>query len=74
MENRRTENKRVKLKELLYREKILLKQIRGVTEWTLETARIATALTKLHEHLDNSVYEIPRGEWIELDYLTHYGD
>lgn len=74
MEYKRVEHKRVKLKELLYREKILLRQIRGVTEWTPEMARIAVALTKLHEHLDDGVYEIPRGEWIELDYLTHYGD
>lgn len=28
------EIKRVKLKDLLYREKILLRQISGVTEWT----------------------------------------
>ena len=67
------EIKRVKLKELLYREKILLKQIRGVTEWTPETARIATALTKLHEHLDDGVYGIPKDEWEELEYLTYYG-
>lgn len=65
------EIKRVKLKELLYREKILLKQIRGVTEWTPETARIATALTKLHEHLDYGVYGIPEDEWEELEKLTH---
>lgn len=67
------EIKRVKLKELLYREKILLKQIRGVTEWTPETARIATALTKLHEHLDDGVYGIPEDEWEELERLTYYG-
>lgn len=68
------EIKRVKLKDLLYREKILLRQISGVREWTPEMARIANALTKLHEHLDNSVYEIPEDEWVELDYLTYYGD
>ena len=65
------EIKRVKLKELLCREKILLKQIRGVTEWTPETARIATALTKLHEHLDYGVYGIPEDEWEELEKLTY---
>lgn len=71
MENRRTENKRVKLKELLYREKILLGQIRGVTEWTPEMARIAVALTKLHEHLDDGVYLLPEDEWKELEKLTY---
>lgn len=65
------EIKRVKLKDLLYREKILLRQISGVTEWTPETARIATALTKLHKHLDNGVYGIPEDEWKELEKLTY---
>lgn len=66
------EIKRVKLKDLLYREKILLRQISGVREWTPQTARIATALTKLHEHLDNSVHGIPEDEWEELEKLTYY--
>lgn len=65
------EIKRVKLKDLLYREKILLRQISGVTEWTPETARIVTALTKLHEHLDDGVYGIPEDEWEELEKLTY---
>lgn len=65
------EYKRVKLKELLCREKILLRQIRGVTEWTPEAARIATALIKLHEHLDGGVYGIPEDEWKELEKLTY---
>lgn len=65
------EIKRVKLKDLLYRERILLRQISGVREWTPETARIATALTKLHGHLDNSVYGIPEDEWKELERLTY---
>jgi hypothetical protein len=65
------EIKRVKLKDLLYREKILLRQISGVTDWTPETARIATALTKLHEHLDDGVYGIPEDEWEELERLTY---
>lgn len=65
--------KRVKLRELLRREKTLLEQLDNVTEWTPEMARIATALTKLHEHLDDGVYEIPEDEWEELDYLTYYG-
>lgn len=67
------EIKRVKLKELLYREKILLRQISGVTEWTPKMARIATALAKLHEHLDDGVYGIPEDEWEELEVLTYYG-
>lgn len=62
--------KRVKLKELLYREKILLRQISGVTKWTPETARIADALTKLREHLNGGVYGIPEDEWNELKRLT----
>lgn len=71
MEYKRVEHKTVKLKELLYREKILLRQIRGVTEWTPEMARIAVALTKLHEHLDNGVYLLPKDEWKELEKLTY---
>lgn len=67
------ETKRVKLKELLCREKILLRQISGVTEWTPEVAQVANALTKLHKHLDDGVYEIPEDEWEELEYLTYYG-
>lgn len=74
MEYKRVEHKRVKLKELLYREKILLGQIRGVTEWTPEMARIAVALTKLHEHLDDGVYLLPEDEWKELEKLTYCGD
>lgn len=54
--------------------KILLRQIRGVTEWTPEMARIAVALTKLHEHLDDGVYLVPEDEWQELEKLTYYGD
>lgn len=65
------ENKRVKLKELLCREKILLRRISGVTEWTPETARIAAALTKLHEYLDDGVYLFPKDEWEELEKLTY---
>lgn len=65
------EYKRVKLKELLCREKILLRQIRGVTEWTPEATRIATALIKLHEYLDGGVYGIPEDEWEELEKLTY---
>ncbi len=65
------EIKRVKLKDLLYREKILLRRISGVKEWTPETARIATALTKLHKHLDDGVYGIPEDEWEELEQLTY---
>lgn len=65
--------KRVKLKELLSREKTLISQLNNVTEWTPETARVANALTKLHEHLDGGVYEIPEDEWEELEYLTYYG-
>ena len=65
------EIKRVKLKDLLYKEKILLRQISGVREWTPETARIATALTKLHKHLDSGVYGIPEDEWEELEKLTY---
>ena len=68
MEYKRVEHKRVKLKELLYREKILLGQIRGVTEWT------PVALTKLHEHLDDGVYLLPEDEWKELEKLTYCGD
>lgn len=49
----------------------MLRQISGVTEWTPETARIATALTKLHEHLDDGVYGIPEDEWEELEQLTY---
>lgn len=67
------ETKRVKLKELLCREKILLRQISGVTEWTPKTARIAAALTKLHEHLDNGMYLIPEDDWKELERFTYYG-
>lgn len=63
--------KRVKLRELLYREKTLLKQLNNVKEWTPEMAQIANALTKLHGHLDNSVYEIPEDEWLELERLTY---
>ncbi|WP_304106912.1 hypothetical protein [Phascolarctobacterium succinatutens] len=65
--------KRVKLKELLFREKTLISRLNNVTEWTPETARVANALTKLHEHLDDGVYEIPEDEWEELDRLTYYG-
>lgn len=64
------EIKRVKLKDLLYREEILLRQISGVKKWTPETARIAAALTKLHEHLDDGVYFLPEDEWEELEKLT----
>lgn len=71
MEYKRVEHKRVKLKELLCREKNLLRQIRGVTEWTPEMARIAVALTKLHEHLDDGVYLLPEDEWKELEKLTY---
>lgn len=49
----------------------MLRQISGVREWTPRTVRIATALTKLHEHLDYGVYEIPKDEWEELEKLTY---
>ena len=65
--------KRVKLKELLFREKTLISQLNNVTEWTPATARVANALTKLHLHLDDGVYEIPEDEWEELERLTYYG-
>lgn len=51
----------------------LISRLNNVTEWTPETARVANALTKLHEHLDDGVYEIPEDEWKELERLTYYG-